>query len=410
MSEIKLTFALLFFFTIVVLYMNGKKIKYLPDDATFVKYIKISMPSIIVYTLNEGLRFGRGIDYNLYAKDYFYNVGNSYFVDGDLAFRYVGIFLQSLGLPFQAFVILMSFFLIFSVVIFIRNVKDCAPFALPSFLFLFYSVTENLMRWFFGFSFILIGFSYIVADNKSIRNYVFFAVYSIISFFFHYGLILVPIVYIILIQFKRPILKPFFSILLFILVGVFFQPKMLLFFKDYLIGIFGFLLEERSSVYTSNIDQWLTSGSSILSLSFSIFSSKHIIGLYIVNIVLGYKLCKYLNKQYIVLYNFFLVGFIIFPAAKQIELLLRYQYLLSIYQFIILGYIIDFYFVSKKVQLNKILYLLSIVVYLYFTLSIVRGWFVYNPEYKHLYIWNSNGEKFLDLQQTYYRDLEDMQR
>ena len=164
-----------------VLYINGKKIKALPEGIRLKKYLKTAMPSIIIYTLNEGLRFGRGIDYNIYAKDFVYNTGNQYFENGDLGFRYIGMLLQSLGMPFQAFVLLMSFILILSVLIFIRNFKECAPFALPLFLLLFYTATENLMRWFLGFSFILIGFSFIVQEKKSIKN-IDFSVLTIICF------------------------------------------------------------------------------------------------------------------------------------------------------------------------------------------------------------------------------------
>ena len=71
-----------------VLYINGKKIKALPEGIRLKKYLKTAMPSIIIYTLNEGLRFGRGIDYNIYAKDFVYNTGNQYFENGDLGFRF----------------------------------------------------------------------------------------------------------------------------------------------------------------------------------------------------------------------------------------------------------------------------------------------------------------------------------
>lgn len=382
--------------------MNGKKIKALPNNIGLKGYLKASIPSIVIYTLNEGLRFGRGIDYNIYAKEYVYNTGKLYFENGDPGFRYIGIFLQNLDLPFQAFVLLMSFILILSVIIFIRNVKGCAPFALPMFLLLFYTATENLMRWFLGFSFILIGFSYILRDKKTIKNYVLFIFFSVISFFFHFALIFIPLVYIILMNFQRPLLKPSISILLFIIIGIGFQSNIMLSLKEYL-DVF-LLLSEKSTYYIDNADQWLTSGAT--GLNFSSFPPPFRIALYLVEVILGYKLCKYLNTKYIILYNIFLVGFIILPIANQIELVLRYQYLIFIYQIVILGYILDFYFVSKRVRLNKMLYTLSIIAFLFFTQGQIRKWIFNEPEYKHLYVWDSEGKDFLDLQKTYYNDME----
>ena len=123
-------------------------------------------------------------------------------------------------------------------------------------------------------------------------------------------------------------------------------------------------------------------------------------------IILGYKLCKHLDNKYIILYNIFLIGFVILPVANQIELVLRYQYLIFIYQFIILAYIIDYYLVSKRLQLNNISYALVIIVFLYYSQRQIRMWAFEEPEYRHLYVWNSEGNDYLDLWSTYYKDME----
>ena len=402
MSTINFIFILLFLITMYVLYINGKKIKALPEGIRLKKYLKTAMPSIIIYTLNEGLRFGRGIDYNIYAKDFVYNTGNQYFENGDLGFRYIGMLLQSLGMPFQAFVLLMSFILILSVLIFIRNFKGCAPFALPLFLFLFYTATENLMRWFLGFSFILIGFSFIVQEKKSIKNYIYFTLFSLLSFFFHFAIVIIPIIYIVLIRFKRPLLKPVVSISLFVLIALSFQTSIMLSLKEYL-NVFS-MLSDKSTFYIDNAEQWLTGGAS--GLVFSAFPELYKTLLYIMEIILGYKLCKHLDNKYIILYNIFLIGFVILPVANQIELALRYQYLIFIYQFIILAYIIDYYLVSKRLQLNNISYALVIIVFLYYSQRQIRMWAFEEPEYRHLYVWNSEGNDYLDLWSTYYKDME----
>ena len=402
MSLINITFVILFCLTMWILYSNGKKIQKLPDNVDMKRYMKTCIPSIISYTLNEGLRFGRGIDYNLYAIEYVNNTGINYFEKGDMGFRLIGITLQSLGLPFQAYVILMSFILILSFLIFLKNYKNCAPYSLPLFLLMFYLTTENLMRWFLGFSFILIGFSFVIKNNASKKSWLYFSIFTIIAFFFHFGTVIVPFFYFFLIRYEKPLLKPFWSILIFFIIGFSFQTQIMLYLKNYLDILL--LLSDKSAYYIENSDQWLTGGAT--SLVFTSFPPLFRMLLYFSEVWLGYDLCKYLGRKYTVLYNLFLFGFILLPIANQIELVLRYQYLFFIFHVFVLGYILDYYFVTKREPLQGIKYLFTILAFLYFSQGQIKKWFIQEEEFRHLYIWNSEGEDYIDVYNSYYFDIK----
>lgn len=69
---------------------------------------KAAALGIIIFTLNEGLRFGRGIDYNYYAIAFKQNLIN-HNSSWDPIFLFIANLLGYLGIPWQGYVILMSF-------------------------------------------------------------------------------------------------------------------------------------------------------------------------------------------------------------------------------------------------------------------------------------------------------------
>ena len=141
--------------------------------------------TIIAYTLNEGLRFGRGIDYNLYWKAYEqFEVGT--ISDKEYSFYYLQKLLISAHMPFQVLVLFMSFMFILGVLMLLRNYSQSLPLALPLFLLFSLNDVENLVRWYFACSFFFIGLSYLLKENILNWRYV---VFSVIGCSFHYAFI-----------------------------------------------------------------------------------------------------------------------------------------------------------------------------------------------------------------------------
>lgn len=361
-----------------------------------------SWPGILAFTLNEGLRFGRGIDYNGYASR-FYDNPSSVWEENEPIFRTIVIFLKDNNLPFQCLVMLMSFTLIVSLTCFIRNFREAAPWGLPAFGVLFSGITENLMRWFFGASLLFIGFSFLLREgNGKKKEMVIFTFFSVASVLVHYGLFVMPIIYYLLSIPKRPLLNPWMAISLFFLVGMYFQTEMMLVLTDYL-NVFS-LVSERATSYVNDAERWLTRG------SVQVFPSMLSTIVRCVSVWLGYRLVKVLDThRYTVLYNLFSVGFVLIPVGMQVEIALRYQQLLVLYQFVVCGYALKYLGRRNGILVkDKRVSRLCFLVYMGFAISFcVRRPFV-TPEYTQLYVWNSGWKKYLDLEKTYIKDARGM--
>lgn len=146
-------------------------------------------------------------------------------------------------------------------------------------------------------------------------------------------------------------------------------------------------------------------------MTFKPFPSKPLIIVYCISVWLGYRLVKILDlKKYTILYNIFSVGFVVLPIGNQLEIATRYQQLLFLYQFVIWGYVLKYLrfksgILIKSKQVSIVVFLVCIGYVSWFSLQKLR-----TQEYYQLYIWNSNGRKFLDLNKTYYKDLWKVQR
>ena len=112
---IRIIYITLLFLMIFVLYYFGQSLK--KDYRIF---SNAGIAALAAYTLNEGLRFGRGIDYNLYWSVY------DHFAAGwdsskEPAFDLIQSFFLYFNLPFQALVIFMSFMFILGLLSLMRQ-------------------------------------------------------------------------------------------------------------------------------------------------------------------------------------------------------------------------------------------------------------------------------------------------
>ena len=375
----------LFILMLFSLYHSGKLM-----SIKRVGLYKAAALGIIVFTLNEGLRFGRGIDYNYYAIAFKQNLIN-HNSTWDPIFLFIANLLGYLGISWQGYVILMSFTLILSCAIFLNNFRDISKWAFPLFA-IFALPAENLMRWFFGFSFILIGTSYLLKRNDIKRIYI-FLLFSSIAFFIHFALLPIAVIFYILTYIRRPIIKPLPAIILFFTIGIAFKTSFMEQFVD-LMQLFS--ISERAESYQYQAEYWLTGG--FAGVEKSPFPKYYELLLFIINVYWGYKLTKIHEHKYTFVYNIFLIGFITFPICHQIELLTRYNNLFCIFQFIILAYIIQFLINDiKRVknQTRKIAVFFSVLVILNFVRVQIFTPLADTPNH-FLYIWDKNGRDYLD--------------
>lgn len=346
------------------------------------QYWTAAIIPILAFTLNMGLRWGRGPDYNT-GYNVFIKIAN----DLQNAEDYEPIWKLSINFfyyivdSYQLFVAFCSFFLIYSFVYLSRNHKEVLSISLPIFAFLVFP-SENLIRWFYAFSFILIGLYHL--EKAEWTKYLLFAGLGFIT---HYASIIVSFPFLVIFMFfkNKILLKPWISIILFICLFLFFKETDLLFLAPLLTS---FEIGGNLSDYQQNIDATLTN-------SFGDYSGA-LTGTSLITtpllLYLGYKLIAY-RRNLIPFYNIMVIGQVTMAAFVQIQMLYRISLLFSIFEYIMISYItIDMIlYKSCKIKFYKLLSLLLVIVFL-------RSMFV-QPFVKEAnqtyYVWDANGRKTL---------------
>ena len=116
------------------------------------KYWGIISPSIIIYSLMEGLRWMRGTDYI-----YNYDIANLRQFSRDVFYDFIAYALNSMNFPFYVFFILISFTLIFSLSYLILDFKKAFLFCMILMYAFSMGQSENLMRQYFAITFLIIS-------------------------------------------------------------------------------------------------------------------------------------------------------------------------------------------------------------------------------------------------------------
>ena len=373
-----------FFFLRLLVVILGFKIGKKASVAINNNYFLCVLPFIIAFTLNEGLRFGRGVDYNGY---YFKYISILAFETGDriisdpvfVALCHLNNFI---GLPYQGLVFMFSLILAISGVSLLRDDKNVLLYAFPLF-FLHSMPAENLMRWYLAFSFLLIAVYYY--NKKKLKVALIFAVIAIGS---HLAIILIAILLFLIKQIKKPLFNLYISIGIYLLLWLLFSTDTMLGLVSYVNKI-GFLSDYYSG-YIRNADVWLTgTGQGDEAQNFGI-------GLAlpdILTIFLAYKIMqRHPNVTYFA--NIYIVGALLAAALMRIELGYRITVVLKLFQCIILAYAFkDFLFTHKRSEIMMKMVSWIIV------LNIIRVYFIFiftdMAIDEVLYIWDSNYKSIL---------------
>lgn len=345
------------------------------------------LPTIIAYTLYAGLRWGRGTDYNLYYwiyNDINKGIGRE---DNEPLFVFLIKLFGNLGLEWQHFVAFMSFLLIFSVCYFLKRKPKISIFTLPI-LVLSLTLAENLMRWYLGFSFVLIGLFHLL--NNEQKKFLFF---SLLGFLIHYGLIInIAIFYLVWIAFKENTLHPIIAFSLYLTLYFIFDPQFMGHFADVIQQI---NLGTRFIGYQNNAEAWLT-GDANDDVRSEVSILNIVRTLYL--IYTGYHVCKKNKSRNIIyLYNLALIGWVFNPAALQIEIAIRINALFLLIGQIYMAYIYyDIIIINKKAYTplikNITLLFLIYTFYAFFFKSVFSL-----EENNTLFIWDAAGRAVLPI-------------
>ena len=393
------------------------------------------LTAIIVYTLNEGLRFGRGIDYNLYGMSY-ENLERTGESDWDVSFQFIARMLVAFDIPWQGYVILMSFMFIFATIMVLRAYKDILPYALPLFVLFSNGAVENMVRWYLGFSLVLIGLSFIINhdENESTKEenrkqedveenieedefsheelikskrkkaYLKYVFFSIAACTFHLALLPLPILFYFIYLRKGPLLSPVYALLLYFGIAFFFETGIMLEFVNLANMITMSLGDsyERFANYGDSAEYWLTGGFAGVEHS-SLPDIQNLVFLCII-VLLGYKAIKEADRKHIYAYNLFIVGLCTNPIANQIELVDRFNAPFMFFRAIVLGCIIEYIYRRKEVEVNRALVLVSILVLLNYGRRTLVAPFKVNQE-KYLYVWDSDRRSYQSMYDMWLYDM-----
>lgn len=364
-----------------VAYKNGKRLSCLNN-------VKISAccPVIIAYTLFAGLRWGRGVDYNVYYYVY-QEIGKGYNEGWEPFFYAIVRGLSFVGFPWQIMVLFMSFLLILSFCLYLKQFNNQLYVILPL-LVLNLNDAENLQRWYLAFSFFLICLYY---WHNKFRNQNYLALlFLIASVLTHYGFVIPIMIFAGLwVVSKKYDLNPHIICCVYLSCLFLFKTDMMLYFEQY-INMFN--IGGRFSMYQANASGWLTGEVHAGDNPSNIASLSKIIP----NILLIYlgaywmKTEKDLKYKYIYVLAVFSIVFS--PIASQIELLYRVNSVLTIFKVIMIANLYDSYR-QRKFE-NSIISALILVVFVLKLYTMV-SYPLTCDKIDTYFIWDSQGKPTL---------------
>ncbi len=378
---IPIVYVTLLFLMLFVLYRCGKEIEKSGNI-----WSAAGITAMLVYTLNVGLRFGRGIDYNEYWRTY-EEIARGFESNRDVVFVAFVKFLAHIGMPYQVLILLCSFLFILGVLLVLRNYRVFISYALPLFALFSISAVENMIRFFMGFSFILIGFSFLLQRKK--WKYV---IFGMIGCSIHLALLPLMLAFWLVLLYKRPLLYPIIAIVFFFVIGFSFKTETMTLFADLIQTIALLSSSERFESYSNNADFWLTGGFS--GRETNVFPPASEIVFLCFLVWYGYKGLKKTGceQKDVIVYNLFLIGFLLKPIANQIELLMRFDHAFFFFRAVVCAKILSDLFRQKVLRYTPLtfVYMLS---FFYVGFSFFKTPFQKNPQ-QFLYVWNHDNQTY----------------
>lgn len=365
----------------LVAFKNGKSLSCLNN----VKILNFS-PVIVAYTLFAGLRWGRGVDYNIYYYVY-QEIGKGYNAGWEPIFYAIVRGVSFIGFPWQIMVLFMSFFLILSFSLYLKQFNKQLYVILPL-LVLNLIDAENLQRWYLAFSFFLIcAYSW---QNKFHNHKVIALLFLIASILTHYGFVMPIMIFIGLwVVCKKYNLSPHIICCVYLACVFLFKTDMMLYFEQY-INMFN--IGGRFSMYQANTSGWLTGEGDALDAPSNIASLSKIVP----NILLIYLGAYWMKTEnglkYKYIYVIAVFSIVFSPIASQIELLYRVNSVLTIFKVILIAFLYDSY---RKRKLKKsIISALVLVVFVLKLYTMVSYPLTCN-KIDTYFIWDSHGKPTL---------------
>lgn len=383
MSEIKLFFIFIKTIELILLFISGNLLSKTKSNS---QYWKTALLPIISYSLIEGLRFGRGIDWNLYFIRY-QEIGKSYEnADYEPLFEFIVHNFYQLGIPYHVFILMVSLLLMFSSLLFFNKFKDSLCYILPIFL-LVTLTAENYIRWYLSFSFFILA-TYSLLYCKSYIKYI---LYGICAFLIHSGIFVLLVIPMLCNILNKSTLQPKWALLI-------------VFYSSFFLSMQTFkFLTEISTLFSfiSGSDKYINSIAGIINGEFGIYGIMNMsfannvvrfIG-FIPILIWGPQILKKYDYG-IFIFNLFLIGSIVYSSFKSVEIFDRYADGLIYFKSIVGGVV--YYHLIKESKSFKNEKTFIILLCFFCVLLDYRHIYFIDNDYKMLFLWNSNGKDFID--------------
>ena len=331
----------------IILFYYGKQI----SCKSINSYWKLSFIPILAFTIEEGLRWGRNIDWCVYYyvyNDYLQGFSSNH----EILFQAIWKLYAFFNLPYPIIIASCSCLLIFAIFYFAKTYKSVSYILIPFIVFSCAGTATNLIRWYMGFSFLLIAIKLYQEEKRTLA--ILLATCSVCT---HIGLIIAVPIFYVLLTYNKVLFKPFAAIIISILLSVLFDPAIM--------GKFAFIFDlfkgfDRFDTYASDAAGWLIGEGQNADSERRSTSALLIANIPLwVYILVGYKICQNLNL--IKVYNLMLVGIYLKNTASGLELMGRFAYLFEPFICVMASYGILHLIKQKRTFANTILLFISVI-------------------------------------------------
>lgn len=368
-----LQYVLFHIILLAIIVVHSQKLTHCNDK----DYWKCCFPLLLSFSIEEGLRWGRDTDWNLY-----YNVYEQIKNGADVNFEFLfGSLLKNsaiIGLPYSIPITFCSFMWIFSLCYFIRQYKQCAKYFLPLCLLYFTVSVSNTFRWHLAMSFFLISLRNLM-DGHWGKGIV-FLVCTLGSHTAAFGMSLIGVAF--MYWFRRSfIVKPMLVVAISILLILLFQID----FMRNVVSIFDMFATKRFEGYVNNAEHWFYSetfeGERKSLMQYLLLMTPFYVVLFISHRL---QIKKELPDGYM-FYNLLSFLIVFRSVTSGIELLQR---MAMFYEFVLV-LLVALIFHYKRNLAGSIRNLL-IIVALFMIYKGYTGYFkLYDSEEQMKYVWNS---------------------
>ena len=353
------------------------------------KHSKIwSIILIVLFTIVEGSRFGRGIDYNVYADAWVWEYAQPPLIFETFLFRLLCKLIFYTGLPYQTLIYLTSFILILGGIKFLKNFRMGLCYTLPIFVYLVYA-GENMFRWYTAF-----GLWLLVLDSWIAKKYIMMFSYIICCLGMHVMFFPYMFLFFVIVQYKKILFKPLTAIIVFLVLALIWENSYMKHFSS----VVSILLAQSNHYagYADNASVWLTASNR----DEVVYSIMNYLGMLLVHIPV---IC--IGRKYVVqhinllpFYNIYILAFALLPAMTKIELFARYNQIMIFYYCIFAG--IMFATLTQKVNMtniSKFMIVLGVLSCLQQAKSFTTWYYLQsNKPWYTLFIWDAHGRESLD--------------